>query len=261
MKQKKLTPAQRRSVTIRTVQAQKMMPTFERTILKERTAEVVRVLDLLKGHRPEQMPDIAAEAFNEPYMPQIYRKLYVNIGVNTARLAINDFLVRKSMFDNSDQWAAVMNDYIAQNAGAKISAVTGSMKEFLRCKVQDALSNSMEMGIEQHTQHIYKQVLGDWNTAKPWMVRRVIQTETMIALSVGQYQSMLQLGVPFQKTWSATFNNTRPQHEKMDGVTVAFDEFFILPNGDKMLYPHDEQNGASPENIINCCCGTFDAPI
>lgn len=255
------TRAQRRSVLLRTIQAQKMMPSFENMLSKARTAEVTRVLDLLKGHRPEQMPDIVFKAFSEPYLGPIYTKLYQNVGVGTAKLAVNDFLSRKSLYDQLDDWAYVMNQYIQQNAGSKIVLLEGTMKEFMRDKVQDALLNSMELGVEKHTQYIIDSVADEWQNVKPWMVRRIIQTETMIAMSVGQYGSMMQLGIPFKKVWTATFNNTRPQHQQMHGATAMYDQFFILPNGDKMLHPHDEMHGASAENIINCSCGTFDIPV
>lgn len=256
-----LTRAQIRSVTLRTMQAQRLIPRFERILLKQRSDEVVRVLNLLKGHRLEQMSDIAYEAFNEPYLNGIYEKLYVNVGVSTARLATNDFLSRKSAYDDPNTWQYVMQQYIDQYAGAKISIVEGSMKEFMRDKVRNALTEFDMMGIEQQTQAVYDSVLGSWNNAKPWMVRRIMQTEGLIALAVGQYGSMMQLGIPFNKTWSITGRNTRPQHELMHGVTVAYDQLFIMPNGDKMLHPHDEMNGAGADNIVNCCCGTFDTPI
>lgn len=253
--------AQRRSVTLRTIQAQKMMPTFERQLSKARTKEVARVLSLLKGQRTEHMPDIVYEAFNEPYLKSIYTKLYQNVGVNTAQLAVNDFLSRKSTYNDMDGWVYAMNQYIDQHSGAKIAIVESSMKEFLRDEVRDALTNSMEMSVEHHTRYIMDRVADKWDNVKPWIIRRIVQTDTMIALSFGQYASMMQLGIPFKKTWCATMHHTRPQHELMHGVTVAYDQFFTLPNGDKMLYPHDEMNGAGAENIINCCCGTFDTPI
>lgn len=256
-----LTRAQIRSVTLRTIQAQKLIPRFERMLSQYRTNEVVRVLELLKGHRIEQMPDVAFEAFNEPYLKTVFEKLYVGVGVNAARAATNDFLSRKTAYDDPDTWQYVMQEYVDTYAGTKISIVEGSMKEFMRDRVRDALTNSAALGIEQQTRAMYDDVLGAWGDAKPWMMRRIMQTETMIALSVGQYGSMMQLGVPFKKTWTATFRNTRPQHQLMHGVTVLFDQFFTLPNGDKMLYPHDEMNGAGAENIVNCSCGTFDTPL
>lgn len=256
-----LSRAQRRSVTLRVVEAQKLMPRFERPFMELRTKEVTRVLNLLKGQRLEQMPDIAYEAFNEPYLRGIYERMYSNVGVNTAKLATNDFLSRKSEFDDPDTWQYLMQQYIDQYAGAKIAIVEGTMKEFMRDQLRDALGSSMEMSVEQHTRYILENVAQEWQKVAPWMVRRIVQTETMIAMSHGQYASMMQLGIPFTKTWSATGRNTRPQHELMNGVTVPYDQLFIMPNGDKMMYPHDEMNGASADNIINCCCGTFDRPL
>lgn len=61
-------------------------------------------------------------------------------------------------------------------------------------------------------------------------------------------------GYKMLKTWHATEDErTRPDHAIMDGVTIPHDEYFIV-GGEKMLYPGDVSQGASPKNTINCRC-------
>lgn len=247
-------------VISRVVAAQRLMPPFESMLIRYRTTELRRVLNELHGYSLNQIPDIGPQMVRESYLPELYRRLYLNIGVKSARMATADAFGSKSD-DTNDRWQYLLNIYIEMYAGTKISLVTDTFKEFLRQQLIEALEEAPGRGIEQQTQYIYDRVMGRWDNVKRWQIRRIVQTEAMEAMSVGQHESMNAIGVEYRKVWTATFHNTRPQHEAMDGVEVGRDEFFILPNGDKMLYPHDSTHGASAENLINCACGTFDYAI
>lgn len=237
-----------------------MMPPFERELLRNRTSEIRRILDSLKGYPPDQMPEIVQQVAEESYLPALLRQIYTVVGVDIAGVAVGEFLNRKSAPDQSRvTW--LMEDYVHQVSGEKIKSISGTLKVFIIGQIRQALETSPHSGIEQQTQYIHRQVLEKWDTVKAWQIRRIVHTETMQAMSVGQYEAMEDLGMEYRKVWTATFNNTRPEHEYMDGVTVGRDEFFILPNGDRMLYPHDTLHGASAENVINCQCGTYDYPI
>lgn len=255
---KKLTRRQRRSVQNRVVTAQRMMPAFERELLRKRTEEITRVLNALKGYSPDRMPELAAEMLNESYLPGLYRRLYLGVGSAIAEMVATDTVSSKA---DSSRWEFRLNEFVENYSGDKIVLVSGTLKEFVRKQIQLALLEMPEKGIEAQTQFIYERVLNHWDSVKKWQVRRIVQTEAMEAMMVGQYESMRELGIAYQKVWTATFNNTRPQHIAMDGVAVGQDEFFILPNGDRMMYPHDSVHGARAENLINCACGTFDLPI
>lgn len=62
-------------------------------------------------------------------------------------------------------------------------------------------------------------------------------------------------GLNIWKRWIATKDErTRDEHLQMDGVEVPFDEPFVLPNGDKMMFPGDISFGADASNTINCRC-------
>lgn len=74
-----------------------------------------------------------------------------------------------------------------------------------------------------------------------------------------------RLGYQMWKRWIST-NDDRVRgrkayeqrmgidHLHMNGVEVPQDEPFVMPNGDKLMFPGDISLGASPENTINCRC-------
>lgn len=64
-----------------------------------------------------------------------------------------------------------------------------------------------------------------------------------------------RLGFEMWKRWvSTTDGRVREDHLAMNGVEVPQDSPFIMPNGDKLMFPGDISLGASPESVINCRC-------
>lgn len=71
-----------------------------------------------------------------------------------------------------------------------------------------------------------------------------------------------RLGYEMWKRWVATVGDylpngkprTREDHLAMNGVEVPQDSPFIMPNGDRLMFPGDISLGASPENTIQCRC-------
>lgn len=87
---------------------------------------------------------------------------------------------------------------------------------------------------------------------------RIARTETT-RVANGAKEDILhegqRLGFKMKKKWIATTDGrVREDHLAMDGVIVNEDEPFIMPNGDKLMFPGDISLGASPENVINCRC-------
>lgn len=76
------------------------------------------------------------------------------------------------------------------------------------------------------------------------------------AMNAGSLEGMRQasdMGINVQKRWSAVLDKkTRDAHADMDGVVVEWDEPFVLPDGDEMMYPLDPDG--RPENVYNCRC-------
>ena len=64
-----------------------------------------------------------------------------------------------------------------------------------------------------------------------------------------------RLGFTMKKKWIATTDGrVREDHLAMNGVEVPQDSPFIMPNGDRLMFPGDISLGASAENVINCRC-------
>lgn len=62
-------------------------------------------------------------------------------------------------------------------------------------------------------------------------------------------------GLNIWKRWIATKDNrTRDEHLEVDRLEVPFDEPFIMPNGDQLMFPGDTSLGADASNTINCRC-------
>lgn len=63
-----------------------------------------------------------------------------------------------------------------------------------------------------------------------------------------------------QKQWLATLDDrVRDDHAEMDGVTVAWAEPFVLPDGSECDFPGDPN--LPPEQAINCRCTTLEVVV
>jgi uncharacterized protein with gpF-like domain len=87
---------------------------------------------------------------------------------------------------------------------------------------------------------------------------RIARTETTRVVNSSKQDILhegTRLGFKMKKRWIATTDSrVREDHLAMDNVVVNEDEPFVMPNGDKLMFPGDISLGASPENVINCRC-------
>lgn len=87
---------------------------------------------------------------------------------------------------------------------------------------------------------------------------RIARTETTrvqnsAKMDIGKHGQ--ELGFEMWKRWIATTDGrVREDHLAMNGVEVPQDSPFIMPNGDRLMFPGDISLGASPESVINCRC-------
>lgn len=90
----------------------------------------------------------------------------------------------------------------------------------------------------------------------------IARTETLTSLAAGRDEGMRQLvetgavrAEQVTKMWRATGDQrTRDTHADMDGQEVTLDGLFVSPSGARMAYPGDTENGAPPEETIQCRC-------
>lgn len=249
----------RREILQRVQLARQYEPRYQRLLLSDRDRAIKSALNAIKGYRSDEFISVVSSELKEPYLEGIYAGLYQNIGIAGGDKAIEHFTSRIGV-KSTPVWQHKINNYLDNYTGKRIVSVAGTFKDEVIGWMQDALSMAPEMGIEEITNYIYDDVIGSWNKLKEWQVRRIVQTESMAALGVGQDAAVRSLGIRFSKTWAATFINTRPQHVAMDGIRIGMDEIFILPNGDRMMFPSDFSLGASAKNLINCSCGIYNDP-
>ena len=85
--------------------------------------------------------------------------------------------------------------------------------------------------------------------------RVIIRTEGHRVLSQSRKDSLDAIsnqGVKMMKTWvSSSDERVRPQHEEMDGVTIPYDDLFVLPDGATCSAP---ALTGEPQHDINCRC-------
>jgi len=89
----------------------------------------------------------------------------------------------------------------------------------------------------------------------------IVRTEVHRIYSVAldaQFESFLQSGVDRQKVkkrWVSGPDGPgrRVDHQDMDGEEVEYDQPFIMPSGNLLMFPGDP--GGAAEDVINCGCG------
>lgn len=90
----------------------------------------------------------------------------------------------------------------------------------------------------------------------------IARTESLNALRAGQFIAMLQAAEKgeidprdVEKTWDATGDElTRPDHLRMEGVSVPLKVPFTLPNTHQVNFPGDASLGAEGADVIQCRC-------
>lgn len=90
----------------------------------------------------------------------------------------------------------------------------------------------------------------------------IARTESLSAFNAGRKEAFAQAidsgslrKEHVRKGWSATMDSrTRDAHSRMNGVTVGFDEPFVLPSGSRLMHPGDTSLGAHGEDVIACRC-------
>ena len=88
---------------------------------------------------------------------------------------------------------------------------------------------------------------------------RIARTEVISASRAGQYHGDMQSGLVIGKKWmAANQERTRDGHRGANGQVVAFDEPFLVANGngqlESLMFPGDTSLGASASNVIQCRC-------
>lgn len=252
----KITPQIRSNEKRKRLQALRIGRTYAPRLSKARQNELERVLRLADKYPIEDWEAILPKKINERYLLKWYSDMFIGVGLPASREAVNAFLSRKA--EVTDMWEDTLSRWISRNGGKKVKIITNSFKDWFRGAIKEAIKDQTE-SIETMTKLLYDNVTSYYQEVQEWQVRRIVQTESLTALSVASDESIRALGVPFIKTWVISGNNTRPSHLEADGQEVDQDEPFLV-DGEELMYPRDSSMGASAGNIINCACTCISTP-
>lgn len=193
---------------------------------------------------------------------EIYRQVYVNIGLKFAKWYAKNFdKVISKQVDVSgydDIWAERFNTVSQQIAAERVVLVQGTAKATL-IKVFKQLSSDPEFMAmnEREAQRILRQKFGQYSKSQ---AERLIRTEATNAANVATLQSATDMfgQENLQKEWmTAIDGRERPAHRAADAQIVDFKERFLV-GGEKLFNPGDPAGSA--KNVVNCRCSTAPFP-
>lgn len=249
----RITPQIRSNEKRKRLQALRIGRTYAPRLSKARQKELERVLKLADNYPMEDWEKVLPKKINEKYLLKWYSDMFIGVGLPAGKEAVNAFMNRKS-----DIWEDTLSKWISKNGGKKVKLMTEGFKDWFRGAIKEAIKDQSE-SVESMTKLLFDNVTNFYKDVQEWQIRRIVQTESLTALSVAQNESVKALGIPFNKTWVISGNNTRPAHAAMDGMTIPEDEPFVV-DGEEMMFPRDDSMGASAGNIINCACTCIRMP-
>ena len=193
---------------------------------------------------------------------EIYRQVYVNIGLKFAKWYSKNFdKVISKQTDVSgydDIWAERFNRVSQQIAAERVTLVQGTAKATL-VNVFKRLSSDPEFMVmgEREASRILRQKFGQYSKSQ---AERLIRTESTNAANIATLQSATDMFGQdnLQKEWmTAVDGRERPAHRGADGQIVDFKERFLV-GGEQLFHPGDPAGSA--KNVVNCRCSTAPFP-
>lgn len=251
LKKRRISAAERKHQDYLRRKGLKVGHVYEARLLRARAHEVKRVLEICQSYdNPQHWPGIIDTYLDETgYLPKWWNGLYQDTGLPMCKSTARDLNQAKAAEDEL-LWLGSLQDYAANRAGSEIVVVTGTLRETLIDILRDEMAEEYGLGIEKLTKRIYDK----YRELAKWQVRRIAQTESMVAMADAASIAASTLDVAFTKQWCISgLGNTRDTHEIMDGIEVDQNEPFELPGG-MLMYPHDGSLGADAAEIINCAC-------
>lgn len=195
-------------------------------------------------------------------LSEIYRQVYVNIGLKFAKWYSQNFdKVISKQVDVSgydDIWAERFNRVSQQIAAERVTLVQGTAKATL-VNVFKRLSSDpefMTMG-EREGGKLLRQKFSQYSKSQ---AERLIRTESTNAANYATLQSATDMfgQESLQKEWMTSVDGReRAAHRFADGQIVGFKERFLV-GGEQLFHPGDPSGSA--RNVVNCRCSTAPFP-
>jgi len=195
-------------------------------------------------------------------LSEIYRQVYVNIGLKFAKWYSQNFdKVISKQVDVSgydDIWAERFNRVSQQIAAERVTLVQGTAKATL-VNVFKRLSSDpefMTMG-QREGGKLLRQKFSQYSKSQ---AERLIRTESTNAANYATLQSATDMfgQESLQKEWMTSVDGReRAAHRFADGQIVGFKERFLV-GGEQLFHPGDPSGSA--RNVVNCRCSTAPFP-
>ena len=232
---------------------------YEAKLSRYRTKLINSIASQLKDYPPQEWVAFARDNMSEPYLNKWFYDMYVAAGQPAGDRAVRNFLNIKGDED-LNSWERALFEWIRAELGKKIVLVNGSLKEWVSQYIEQYIEQHHTEGVEKMVQGVEKAIREKWHDVRQWQIRRIVQTESLTAMSEAADVAIKSLGIKYIKTWGISGNNTRPAHAEMDGISVGQNDLFLVDN-ELLEYPRDSKHGASAGNIINCRCYCIRKPL
>lgn len=259
MKKVKISPAYRRQEDLLRQKVLSASLPFETRLDKQRTRLVNSIAKGLKKLPISEWEQWAREEVKEPYLKKWFMDMYWAAGQPAGERAIRNFLNVKAAED-MNTWERALYEWMGSQMGNKIVIVSGTLKEWVINTILQYVDEHSTEGVEKIVSEVEAHIRQKWSDTKQWQIRRIVQTESLTAMSEAADVAIKSLGVKYSKTWGISGHNTRPAHVAMDGVTIGQNDLFNV-GGELMEFPRDGKHGASASNIINCRCYCIRKPL
>lgn len=235
-----------------------MQKAYQTKLLKLRTAAVAKTIEGLNEVGIDQMENHIRVSLNEPYLSSFVEKLNKNIAYHFGELQLEK-MSNVYGVKSKPQWKRAVDEWVKTSLATKVTSMNGALIEEMTLWLADAIANFDDntQSVQATTKMITAALRENYSNVATWQVRRIVHTETLSAAALGQFESVKAMNRDTTKTWVVTGLRTRADHLAMNGTTVDMDDYFILPNGDQMLFPRDSSMGAGASNIVNCACGVI----
>ena len=255
----KISPAYRRQEDLLRQKVLSASLPFEAKLAKYRTALINSVAKQLKNYPQQEWVEFAKSELNEPYLNKWFFDMYVTAGQPAGERAIRNFLNIKGD-EGLNSWERALFEWIRAELGKKIVIVNDSLKDWVANTIEQYIEAHHTEGVEKIVRGVEEAIRTRWADAKQWQIRRIVQTESLTAMSEAADVAIKSLGIKYSKTWGISGNNTRRAHEVMDGMTIGQNDLFMV-DGELLEFPRDARHGASAGNIINCRCYCIRKPL
>jgi len=216
------------------------------------------ISEIRQVERVEQIEAVIDRFTFQAPMREAYERFYVRTAVSFAKDFLDNYKgaigpqETKIFGDIDEVLLADVLDFINTKGGKRIASVTRTHYMDIERIARGAVKTGIEQGLA--FDKVASMINSQYAQMAKWEALRIARTETVTASNYGEGLGAEQLPGNKMKIWISSFTPTsRDDHMAMDGIEVAPNDFFILPDGSQLMYPGDPEGPA--DQTINCRCG------